>query len=91
MASNYPNSLDTFSTSHQDNVGEIVHASFINDLDDAVNKIEAELGTVPKGTFSTVKARLNNYEAPALNAQTGTAYTLVLGDAGDIVSMSNAS
>lgn len=91
MASTYPNTLDSFSTSHQDNVGEIVHASFVNDLDDAVNKIEAELGTLPKGAFSTVKARLNNVEFPALNAQTGTAYTLVLADAGDIVSMNNAS
>ncbi len=90
MASSYPNTLDNFSTSHQDNVGEIVHASFVNDLDDAVNKIEAELGTLPKGGFSNVKLRLNNIDYPALNAQTGTAYTLVLNDASDIVSMSNA-
>ena len=91
MASTYPGTLDNLSTSHQDNVGEIVHASFVNDLDDAVNKIEAELGTLPKGSFSNVRTRLNNLDAPALNAQTGTAYTLAATDAGDIVSMSNAS
>lgn len=91
MASNYPNSLDAFSTAHQDNVGEIVHASIVNDLDDAVNKIEAELGTIPKGIYGNVKNRLNGMEYPALNAQVGTAYTLVLGDTGDIVSMNNAA
>lgn len=91
MASSYPSGLDAFSTTHQDNVGEVIHASFINDLDDAVNKIEAELGTLPKGGYSSVKLRLNNIESPALNAQTGTAYTLALGDASDIVSMNNAA
>ena len=91
MASSYPGGLDAFSTSHQDNVGEIVHASFINDLDDAVNKIEAELGTVPKGNYASAKARLNNIEFPALNAQAGTAYTLTLNDLSDVVSMNNAS
>jgi len=58
MASAYPSGLDSQSTSHQDNVGEFIHASTINDLADAVNKIEAELGTLPKGNFSTVSAKL---------------------------------
>lgn len=58
MASNYPSGLDAFSTSHQDSVGEIIHAADVNNLADAVNKIEAELGTLPKGQFSSVSAKL---------------------------------
>lgn len=59
MTSTYPSSLDTLATNHQDNVGEVIYASTINDLADAVNKIEAELGTTPSNGFSTVKARLD--------------------------------
>lgn len=91
MASSYPGGLDAFSTSHQDNVGEIVHASIVNDLDDAVNKIEAELGTLPKGNYTSAKARLNNVEFPFMNGQAGTAYTLTINDISDVVSMTNAS
>lgn len=58
MASAYPSGLDNQSTSHQDNVGEFIHASTVNDLADAVNKIEAELGTLPKGNFASVSAKL---------------------------------
>ncbi len=58
MASAYPSGLDSQSTSHQDNVGEFIHASTVNDLADAVNKIEAELGTLPKGQFASVSAKL---------------------------------
>lgn len=59
MASVYPGSLDSFSTSHADGVSEIIHAATVNDLADAANKIEAELGVNPKGTYATVVARLN--------------------------------
>lgn len=91
MPSAYPSGLDSLATSHVDNVSEIIHALAINDNADAINKIEAELGTLPKGRYASVKARLNNLEYPTLNAQVGTTYTLVLGDAGDIVSMNNAA
>lgn len=81
MSSSFPTSLDSFSTSHADGVGEVLHAATINDLADAVNKIESALGTNAHGDFST----------SAINAQTGTAYTLVLGDKNSIVTMTNAS
>lgn len=58
MASVYPGSLDAFSTAHHDGVGEKIQAAFINDLDDAVNKIEAELGINPSGAYPTVAAGL---------------------------------
>src|SRR3954469_19749738 len=60
MASNYPNGLDSLNTSHVDSVGELIHAVDINTLADAVDKIEAELGILPKGTFSSVAAKLGS-------------------------------
>lgn len=59
MASVYPGGLDALNTGHVDSVGEVIHASDINNLADGVNKIEAELGISPKGTFSTVASKLN--------------------------------
>jgi len=51
MASAYPGGLDNFFTAHQDNIDEIIHASTVNDLADAVNKIESALGTNPLGSI----------------------------------------
>jgi len=62
MATNYPSSLDAFtnptSTDTLDSV-TVPHASQHTDINDAVEAIEAELGTLPKGSFATVKARLD--------------------------------
>ena len=73
MASAYPDGLDSLSTSHQDNVDEIIHASTVNDLADAVNKIEAELGTDPKASAADVKTRIANTETVA-NAAIPSSY-----------------
>lgn len=43
MPSAFPNALDSFTTTHADNVGEVIHASDVNNLADAVNKIEIEV------------------------------------------------
>lgn len=59
MASNYPTSFDNHSTGHADGVGERIQAATINDLGDAVNKIERELGINPSGIYSDVLTRLN--------------------------------
>ena len=62
MATNYPNALDAFtnptSTDTLDSA-TVPHASQHTDINDAVEAIEAELGTLPKGSFATVKARLD--------------------------------
>jgi hypothetical protein len=65
MPSVFPGSLDAFSISHADEVGELVHAATINELADAVNRIEAELGPLPKGGYASVRARL---DAASVNA-----------------------
>jgi hypothetical protein len=57
MASGYPAALDSFATSHVN--GETIAPATDNDQADAINKIEAELGTDPSGSFATVTARLN--------------------------------
>ena len=91
MSSNYPGGLDSFSTSHQDNVNEIIHASSINDADDAINKIEAELGINPSGVYADILTRLNTLETLQFNNQTGTTYTLLLSDATKCIVMINTS
>jgi hypothetical protein len=66
MASGYPAALDTFATNKQDDIDaksgrqerprpdddDRRHAQHHNDLADAINKIEAELGTLAKGIYA---------------------------------------
>lgn len=61
MASNYPGALDSLATNKSDATTMATdHAAHHNDLADAVNKIESELGVNPSGSdFSTVVARLD--------------------------------
>jgi hypothetical protein len=56
MASVFPASLDSFPTNHQDDANEVIHAATVNDLADAINKIEIELGANPSGSLATVAA-----------------------------------
>lgn len=59
MASTYPTTLDTLATNKADLTATATdHPNHHNDVADAVNKIEAELGLIPKGTFASVAARL---------------------------------
>jgi hypothetical protein len=63
VASSYPGSLDSFSTSHT--TGQTIAASTDNDHASAINAIEAELGTTPSGSESTVAARFTAVESAA--------------------------
>lgn len=59
MASAYPGGLDNFPTTRADGTATPTnHPTDHNDANDAINKIEAELGITPSGPFSTVAARL---------------------------------
>lgn len=64
MATSYPGALDTLTnptgTDYQDTVD---HAAQHTNANDAIEAIQAELGTDPAGTWSTVKARLDDMEA----------------------------
>jgi hypothetical protein len=66
MPSSYPSGLDSFPTNHVDNVNEAITAATINNLADADNKIEAELGLLPKGTYASVRARLDAIQSGGL-------------------------
>ena len=68
MASSYPGSLDSFTTiasdkKTSDSVGGRTHRDMHNDLGDAVEAVQAELGTDPAGGSATVKARFDVIEA----------------------------
>ncbi len=64
MGSSYPSSLDSFPTNRSNTTQQSnTHPGDHNNFADAINKIEAELGTVPKGSYSSVKSRLAALEA----------------------------
>lgn len=65
MAASYPTSVKTFTT--KVDVTDVNYAAHVNDLQDEVRAIELELGTLPKGGFSDVKARIANLETTKLN------------------------
>ena len=67
MASNYPGSLDSFDTiasdkKTSDSVGGRTHRQMHNDLGDAIEAVQTELGTTPSGSEATVVARLDKIE-----------------------------
>ena len=71
MASNYPGSLDSFDTIASDKktsdvVGGRTHRDMHNDLGDAIEAVQAELGTDPAGAYATVKARFEAIEGSTL-------------------------
>lgn len=74
MPSSYPTSLDSWAINKQDDVDTVTgvdagtttnvgdHAAHHNNLADAVNKIETELGINPSGTNATVASRFSATE-----------------------------
>ena len=71
MASSYPSSLDSFDTiasdkKTSDSVGGRTHRDMHNDLGDAIEAVQGELGTDPAGAYATVKARFEAIEGTTL-------------------------
>lgn len=92
MPSAYPGALDNWPTTRTDATAMATnHKDDHDNANDSINKIEAELGVLPKGNYTDVKTRLDTLERPPFNAQSGTTYTLVLADAAKTVRISNAS
>jgi hypothetical protein len=76
MASAYPTGLDSLSTTKADATATLTdHKNHHNDLADAVNKIEAELGTSPSAAYADVTARLLAIQPAAPSAYTVTNLT----------------
>lgn len=88
MASTYPITLDAFPINRNDaTVMATTHAADHNNENDAINKIEAELGINPKGTFTSLTERLSTV---AQNTRTAS-YTLILADANKVIEMNVAT
>jgi len=71
VASSYPGSLDSFDTIASDKktsdaVGGRTHRQMHNDLGDAIEAVQGELGTDPAGAYATVKARFEAIEGSTL-------------------------
>lgn len=60
MATNYPTTLDTFTEPPSSDPLSNGHYTHHVNLGDALEAIEAELGLLPKGTYASVLARLND-------------------------------
>lgn len=66
MSTNYPGALDSLSNpaaSNPQNSATVPHAQQHANANDAIEAIQAELGTNPSGASSTVKARLDSIDA----------------------------
>lgn len=84
MASGYPGSRDNFNTGHVDPPApgspETIRAATINDLADAVNKIEQELGINPSDIYTDILTRLGVLEFFTPNVVSTATYTLSAAD-----------
>jgi len=77
MSTNYPGAYDSYA-SKTDGI-DVVMASHVNDLQDAISAIEHELGINPKGSYATIAAAV----AAMLDCNTGgTLHGNVACDAG---------
>ncbi|HMM98580.1 MAG TPA: hypothetical protein PKC99_06200 [Anaerolineales bacterium] len=71
MASAYPGALDSFTTKVND-VDDVL-ANDVNELQDGLEAVQAELGTDPAGTYATVKERLDDGNMATVHASTSKA------------------
>jgi hypothetical protein len=61
MASSYPGGLDSLATNKADSTAMATdHKTHHNDMADAINKLEAELGTNPSGATADVATRIEH-------------------------------
>lgn len=79
MPSSYPGGLDSFTTG---TLTGVVSGSDHGNKADAINRIEAELGTDPSGAYATVKARMDAVESGHLPGA-GVYSVLAYGVTGD--------
>ena len=92
MTTGYPAAIDNFTDpTAGDNLNSagVIHATLHTNVNDAVNAIETELGTNPKGAAASVKARLDAIDvalaARSLAADEGAANGIATLDAGSML------
>jgi hypothetical protein len=69
MATNYPGSLDSY-TAKTDGV-DVIMAAHVNNMQDAIVAVETELGSNPKGAFTSVAAAIAAKVSKAGDTMTG--------------------
>lgn len=72
MASSYPGALDTLSNMSTSLAGPPTHSSIHTAANDAIEAVQAELGTDPAGAFATVKLRHEATESRLLALDGGS-------------------
>ena len=86
MTASYPSSVKSFTT--KSDLTDLYSASHINDLQAEVVAIETELGTLPKGSYGSVKLRLDGADtgwiSPGETWTYNNATSVVLYGVGDI-------
>jgi hypothetical protein len=88
MASSYPGGLDSFTNpTSTDGMNSPSHSDQHADANDAIEAIQAELGTNPSGSFTTVKDRLDDIAGGGGGGGGG----LVLIDSGTFTTVSSKS
>jgi hypothetical protein len=77
----YPNGIDNFNEAHVNLQGEKVNALDINDIVDAIKKMQVEMGLNPSGSAPDIATAIANIVRPPIRVVTTTTYTLSLADA----------
>ena len=62
MPTNYPSGLDSFSARGALMSNTPQHGSVHDDLADAIEAMQVEMGAVPSGTYPTVRSRLDSLD-----------------------------
>jgi len=106
MASNFPTSLDNFTNpTSTDTLDSPPHDVQHSDANDAIESLQAKVGidssavttshdykiSALETDVSTAQTDIDNINELQINNQTGTSYTLVLGDAGKLVQSNTSS
>lgn len=69
----YPSSLDNLVTNYSDSTpAATTHAAAHDAADTAINAVQAELGLLPKGSYASVRARLDAYDVKFAQIQSVT-------------------
>lgn len=94
MPSKYPAEVDALSTTNANSTtAHDTHPALHNDANDAINKIETELGTEPSGAQATVRARLEAAEGSVTTekSRAEAAEALKLAKASNLSDLANAA
>jgi hypothetical protein len=94
VATSYPDGLDNFTNPTASDTldsATVPHATQHANTNDAIEAIEAELGTTPKGSKASVKARLDSVDANAITTSLPLTSSGTVGGSNLIVGINSSS